>query len=139
MAVLIKGGRLVTGVDSYNADILVEDESISAVGRGLDAPDGAEIVDATGLLVLPGVIDPHVHVDLELKGHRSSDFTSTSRSAALGGVTTFITYITPAVGRHSWKLRNSGSSRDEAGVTWTSVCMHRSFVGTTARMMRSRR
>jgi len=122
MAVLIKGGRLVTGVDSYNADILVEDESISAVGRGLDAPDGAEIVDATGLLVLPGVIDPHVHVDLELKGHRSSDFTSTSRSAALGGVTTFITYITPAVGQtlmeaaEQRKLQGRGRSHVDFGL-----------------------
>ncbi len=99
MAILIKGGRLVTGIDSFNADVLVDGESISEVGRDLEAPQGADIIDATGLLVLPGVIDPHVHVDLELKGHRSSDFTSTSRSAALGGVTTFITYITPIVGQ----------------------------------------
>ncbi len=122
MAILIKGGRLVTGIDSFNADILVEDESISAVGRDLEAPPDAEIVDATGLLVLPGVIDPHVHVDLELKGHRSSDFTSTSRSAALGGVTTFITYITPEPGQtlmeaaEERKLQGLGRSHVDFGL-----------------------
>ncbi|MCD4689986.1 dihydropyrimidinase [bacterium] len=99
MTILIKGGRLVTAIDSYAADILVEDESIVAIGRDIDAPAGAELCDATGLLVLPGVIDSHVHVDLELKGHRSSDFTSTSRAAALGGVTSFLTYVTPAPGQ----------------------------------------
>jgi len=113
VAILIKGGKLVTGVDSYHADVLVDGDRIAEVGRDLTAPDGAEVVDAAGLLVLPGVIDPHVHVDLELRGHRSSDFTATSRSAALGGVTTFITYITPAPGQ---TLPEAADARKAHGV-----------------------
>ncbi len=95
MAVFIKGGKVVTEIDSYHASILVEDGKVAAVGRDLEPPDGAEIYDASGKLVLPGVIDVHVHVGLDLKGHVSSDFLSTTREAALGGVTTILTYVTP--------------------------------------------
>jgi dihydropyrimidinase len=95
MATLIKGGRLVTEIDSYRADVLVEDGSITGVGKDLKPPDGAEVHDASGKLVLPGVIDSHVHVSLDLDGHVSSDFQATTRAAAFGGVTTFLTYLTP--------------------------------------------
>jgi dihydropyrimidinase len=99
VAVLIRGGRLVTEVDTYEADLLVEDGVVSAAGRGLGAPAGAEVCDASGKLVLPGAIDAHVHVSLDLKGHMSSDFTATTRSAAFGGVTTILTYVTPERGQ----------------------------------------
>lgn len=99
MAVLIRGGRLVTEIDTYEADLLVEDGLVSAVGRDLEVPAGAEVCDASGMLVLPGAIDAHVHVSLDIKGHVSSDFTSTTRSAAFGGVTTMLTYVTPERGQ----------------------------------------
>ena len=62
MKTLIQGGRLVTEIDSFNADVLVEDGQIAEVGKGLARPDGAEVCDASGKLILPGVIDSHVHV-----------------------------------------------------------------------------
>ena len=77
MKTLISGGRLVTEIDSYDSDILVEDGRIAEIGRGLAPHDGAEVTDASGKLVLPGVIDSHVHVSLDLNGHLSSDFRST--------------------------------------------------------------
>lgn len=96
---LIKGGRLVTEIDSYDSDVLVEDGRIAAVGRDLPVPAGCEVFDASGKRVLPGAIDSHVHVALDLKGHVSSDFRSTTREAALGGVTTILTYATPQKGQ----------------------------------------
>ena len=96
---LIQGGRLVTEIDSYHADLLVEDGKIAAIGKGLAPPDGAEVYDASGKLVMPGVIDSHVHVSLDLDGHVSSDFASTTRAAAFGGVTTILTYATPRKGQ----------------------------------------
>ncbi|MFH1502117.1 MAG: dihydropyrimidinase [Candidatus Eisenbacteria bacterium] len=99
MSTFIKGGRLVTEVDSYDGSVLVEDGRIAAAGRGLEAPDGADVVDASGLLVMPGVVDVHVHVALPLRDRCSSDFEATSREAAFGGVTTFIAYAMPARGQ----------------------------------------
>ena len=99
MKTLIVGGRLVTEIDSYRADILVEDGRIAEIGKGLATPDGAEVCDASGKLVLPGAIDAHVHVSLDLNGHVSSDFVSTTRTAAFGGVTSIITYATPHKGQ----------------------------------------
>jgi len=96
---LISGGRLVTEIDSYDSDILIEDGRITKIGTGLAPPDGAEVIDASGKLVLPGVIDAHVHVSLDLNGHVSSDFASTTRTAAFGGVTSILTYATPKKGQ----------------------------------------
>ncbi|MFH1689355.1 MAG: amidohydrolase family protein, partial [Candidatus Eisenbacteria bacterium] len=99
MRTLIRGGRLVTEIDSYNADILVENGRIAKIGKGLATPDGAEVYDASGKFVLPGVVDSHVHVSLDLDGHVSSDFASTTRAAAFGGVTSILTYATPRKGQ----------------------------------------
>jgi dihydropyrimidinase len=94
VAILIKGGKLVTGIDSYTASILVENGRIAKIGRDLDVP-GADVVDAAGKLVMPGIVDAHVHAGLTLAGRRSSGFISTTRAAAFGGVTTILTYATP--------------------------------------------
>jgi dihydropyrimidinase len=126
MATLIKGGRLVTEIDSYRADVLVEDGSITGVGKDLKPPDGAEVHDASGKLVLPGVIDSHVHVSLDLDGHVSSDFQATTRAAAFGGVTTFLTYLTP-------EREQTLSEALDARLT------PRWYTGRTGRMMRSPR
>jgi dihydropyrimidinase len=98
VAILIEGGRLVTEIDSYGASILVDGDRISKIGRRIEAPASAEVYDATGKLVLPGVIDAHVHVALNLCGHTSSGFEATTRAAAFGGVTSILTYATPRKG-----------------------------------------
>lgn len=98
MAILIERARLVTAIDSFGGSVLVEDGRISAIGRKVEAPPGAEIYDAGGRLVLPGAIDAHVHVGLTLHGHTSSNFESTTRAAAFGGVTSILTYATPRKG-----------------------------------------
>src|SRR3954469_19441353 len=88
---LIKNGRIITATDDYVADILILDEKIQAIGMGLDAP--GTVINATGKLVIPGAIDPHVHMELPFGGTVSSDdFESGTRAAAFGGTTTIIDF-----------------------------------------------
>ena len=63
MRTLFKGGTVVSGQGTRPADVLVEGETISAVGMDLSA-DGAQIVDCAGKLLFPGFIDAHTHFDL---------------------------------------------------------------------------
>ena len=90
---LIKNATLITASESFMADILVEGEKISQIGRNLQSVD-AEIIDATGKLILPGGVDPHVHLDLPMFGTVSSDdhYTGT-KAAAFGGTTTVIDFV----------------------------------------------
>ena len=95
MAILIQNGILVTELETFPADILIEGETIAAIGRNLAAPAGAETIDARGCYVLPGVIDPHVHIQLDTGVFRTADDWETgTRTAALGGVTTVIDFAT---------------------------------------------
>jgi dihydropyrimidinase len=91
--VLIKGGRIITAVDDYVADILVRNGKIEAIAREL-SPDGVEVHDATGLLVMPGGVDPHVHMETPMGPLiRTCDtFETGTQSAAFGGTTTIIDF-----------------------------------------------
>jgi len=91
--VVITGGRIVTAVDDYVADILVEDGKIEAIGRQL-AVDDADHHDATGLIVMPGGIDVHVHMETPMGNdiYTCDTFESGTRSAAFGGTTTIIDF-----------------------------------------------
>src|SRR3712207_1077963 len=84
---LFTGGTVVTAEGSYRADVLVEDGSISAVGASIDA-DGLETVDASGLLVMPGFIDAHTHMDMPFGGTVTADDWETGTAAAVAGGTT---------------------------------------------------
>ena len=91
--VLIKGGRVVTAVDDYLADILIDRGRIEAIGRTLDVED-AEVHDAAGMLVLPGGVDAHVHMETPMgNGVETCDsFETGTRSAAFGGTTTIVDF-----------------------------------------------
>ena len=73
MPFLIKNGRIVTADSDYSADIFCEGETIAADRPQLDAPAGAEVIDATGKFVFPGFIDPHTHIYLPFMGTFSKD------------------------------------------------------------------
>ena len=93
MTTIIKNGTLITASETYQADILIEGEQISLIGQDLSHPN-AEVVDASGLLVLPGGIDPHVHLDLPMFDTVSSDDHYTGgKAAAFGGTTTVIDFV----------------------------------------------
>lgn len=91
--VLIKGGRIVTAVDDYVGDILVQEGRIEAIGRSLSA-ETAEVHDATGLMVFPGGIDAHVHMETPMGNdvYTCDTFESGTKSAAFGGTTTIIDF-----------------------------------------------
>lgn len=91
--VLIKGGRVVTAVDDYVADVLIENGRIEAIARNLEV-ESAQCHDATGLLVMPGGIDVHVHMETPMgNGIETCDtFESGTKSAAFGGTTTIIDF-----------------------------------------------
>ena len=93
MAILIKNGTLITASETFQADILVEGEKISLIGKDLSHPN-AEIIDAQGKYVLPGGVDPHVHLDLPMFDTVSSDDHYTGgKAAAFGGTTTVIDFV----------------------------------------------
>ena len=92
MKTLIKNGRIVTAVDDYRADILIEDGQVSLIGKTLEM-EADKVIDASGKLVIPGGIDPHTHMELPFGGTSSSDdFFTGTRAAAFGGTTTIIDF-----------------------------------------------
>ena len=94
MSLLIKNGRIITADANYVADIFCENETITRIGRGLDAPKDATLIDANGKYVFPGFIDPHVHIYLPVMETFAKDTHETASQAALaGGTTTFIEMI----------------------------------------------
>ncbi len=98
MSVLIKGGTVVRADGSVRADVLIEGERIIAVQPEIEA-SGAEIVDATGLFVLPGGIDVHTHLDMPLGSIASSDdFYTGHVAAAFGGTTTHLDFANQSKG-----------------------------------------
>ena len=97
MAVLIQGGTVVTAEGETRADILCDGDTIQAVGLDLEAPAGAEVLDASGCYVMPGGIDPHTHMELPFMGTvASEDFFSGTSAAAAGGTTSIIDFVIPA-------------------------------------------
>src|SRR5216117_1657783 len=92
MKTVIKNGRVVTAVDDYEADILIEDGKVAMIAREIDV-EADKKIDAKGRLVIPGGIDPHTHMDLPFGGTSSSDdFETGTRAAAFGGTTTIIDF-----------------------------------------------
>ena len=86
---LIRNGTVVTPEAVERADVLIEGETIAAVGPALSVLAGTRVVDADGLLVFPGLIDPHVHLR-EPGGEHKEDFTSGTCAALAGGFTTVL-------------------------------------------------
>lgn len=108
MKTLIKNGRIVTAVDDYKADILIEDEIISVIGKTLDMP-ADKVIDAKDRLVIPGGIDAHTHLDMPFGGTTSADdFRTGTLAAAHGGTTTVIDFA----------IQNKGQSIIQALDTW---------------------
>jgi dihydropyrimidinase len=111
MSILIKNGNIVTAADNYIADIFIEGEKISSIGKDLSVK-ADEVIDATGLLVFPGAIDPHVHLEMPFMGTFSSDTYETGTRAALyGGTTTVIDFILQKQGHSLYDAYKEWSGR----------------------------
>jgi dihydropyrimidinase len=99
MSLIIQNGRIVTATDDFVGDVLVEGETIVAVGPHVPAPADADVIDAAGKFVFPGFIDPHVHIYLPFMGTYAKDtYATASRAALVGGTTTLIEMCCPARG-----------------------------------------
>jgi dihydropyrimidinase len=117
MGLLIRGGEIVTPDTRYKAEIYVEDQTVTTIGKNLPVPPGTEIIDATGKWIFPGFIDPHVHIYLPFMATFAKDTHETASVAALiGGTTTFIEMCCPSrgedalAGYHLWKEKAEGQS-----------------------------
>lgn len=116
MSLLIKNGRIITAADDYVADIFIKDEKISAIGKNLSIK-ADQVIDAKNNLVIPGGIDPHVHLAMPFMGTYSSDnYETGTRAALFGGTTMVIDFILQTQGKslysalNEWKGRSDGNA-----------------------------
>src|SRR3954465_7920734 len=121
MKTLIKNGRVVTAVDDYKADILIEDERVSVIGAKLEM-EADTVIDAANKLVIPGGIDPHTHMELPFGGTESSDdFRTGTIAAAHGGTTSIIDFAVQYKGQSliegidNWHKKAEGKTAIDYG------------------------
>lgn len=121
MSILIKNGRVITAGDDYVADIFVEKETITQIGKNLPVQADEEI-DASGKYLIPGGIDPHTHLDMPFGGTVSADdFETGTRAAAHGGTTTIIDFAIQTKGHSTlegldtWHAKAEGKAAIDYG------------------------
>ena len=118
---VVTGGNVVAPGGSFTGDVGIVGEKIAALGVGLDTA-GAEVIDATGHHVIPGVLDVHVHLELPFCGTVSADdYRSGTRAGARGGVTTVIDFAIPSA---------TGTLSDAAD-TWMKKAADKSLIDYT--------
>ena len=114
---LIRGGTVVTEEGRTRSDVLVREGVVAAVGEGIEAPVGADVIDAGGCFVLPGGVDPHTHMQLPTMGTVvADDFATGTAAAAAGGTTTILDFVGPERGQSPAEalgpVAGMGGSRD---------------------------
>jgi dihydropyrimidinase len=121
MSTMIKNGRIITATDDYVADIFIEKDSVAAIGKNLPMQP-ERTIDASNRLVIPGGIDPHVHMELPFGGTVSSDdFKSGTIAAAFGGTTTIIDFaiqsrgMTMTQAHEAWLAKSEGKCAIDYG------------------------
>jgi len=119
MGLVIKNGEVVTATDRFVADVKVEGDTIADIGSRIAPGTGDEVIDAAGKYVLPGFIDPHVHMELGFMGTVSADdFETGTASGAAGGTTCIIDFCIPAPGEsmltalEAWKRKSAKAVTD---------------------------
>jgi dihydropyrimidinase len=122
MGILIKNGTVVSATESRKLDVLVSGEMIARVGTGINEA-GHEVVDATGLLVMPGGIDVHTHLDMPFGGTTSADdYTTGTQAAAVGGTTMLIDFALQSQGHTMreafdvWRAKSRGKACVDYGL-----------------------
>jgi dihydropyrimidinase len=121
MKTLIRNGRIITAVDDYKADVLIEDEKVSVIGAKLEM-EADLVIDAKDKLVIPGGIDPHTHMELPFGGTEASDdFRTGTIAAAHGGTTTIIDFAVQYKGQSllegvdNWHKKAEGKTAIDYG------------------------
>ena len=123
MKTLIKSGTIVTSTKQYKSDILVQDGKIVQIDNNIPENLAEKVIQAEGLFVFPGGVDPHVHMYLPTPaGYTSDDFKSGSRAGLFGGTTTLLDFVTPSKGQ---SLTNALKQRiDEAKDSLADYSFH---------------
>ncbi|WP_299615021.1 dihydropyrimidinase [Pelagibius sp.] len=134
MAILIRGGTVVTADHSFRADVLTEGDKIVAIGENLEASGEAEVIDAGGGYVMPGGIDPHTHMELPFMGTvASEDFFSGTTAGMVGGTTMIIDFVIPSPQQdimeayHTWRgwaEKAAGDYSFHVAITWWDETVH---------------
>jgi dihydropyrimidinase len=121
MRTVIRNGRVVTAIDDYRADILIEDGLVSMIAKTIDV-EAERVIDAKGRLVIPGGIDPHTHMELPFGGTSASDdFDTGTVAAAHGGTTTIIDFAVQSKGQElnqaldTWFAKAEGKTSVDYG------------------------
>ena len=119
MGLVIRGGTIVNAGERFEADVKVEGRTITAIGSDILKGTGDTVIDANGRYVLPGFIDPHVHMELPFMGTVSiDDFEAGTASGIAGGTTSIIDFCIPAPGTSlidglkTWKERAAKATAD---------------------------
>jgi dihydropyrimidinase len=124
MGILIQHGTVINADSTVKADVLIEDEKIAAIGPDLPTA-GHTLIDATGLLVMPGGIDVHTHLDMPFGGTTSADdYLTGTRAAAIGGTTTVIDFA----------LQSRGHTLTEALAIWDAKAEGKAVVDYSLHM-----
>ncbi len=142
MSLLIKGGTVVNADASQRADVLISDGVIVAIREDLEAPTGAEVIDAGGQYVMPGGIDPHTHMQLPFMGTvASEDFYTGTAAALAGGTTMIIDFVIPDPEQplmdayriwRGWSEKACADYSFHVAVTWWDDSVH-ADMGTLVR------
>uniref|UniRef100_A0A1B6DMF4 dihydropyrimidinase n=2 Tax=Clastoptera arizonana TaxID=38151 RepID=A0A1B6DMF4_9HEMI len=105
---LVKNGQVVNADGIVDSDIYIEDGVIRQMGRNLIIPGGTRVIDARGMYVLPGGIDPHTHMELEFMGTKAvDDFYQGTKAAIAGGTTMIIDFAIPKKGQSLLEAYNN--------------------------------
>ncbi|MDR1900397.1 MAG: dihydropyrimidinase [Treponema sp.] len=130
--ILIKNGKIVTPLSTFEGDIGVRDEKIAAVGASLG--EAVRIIDAAGKYVLPGLVDPHMHIAAPFGGNIDVlDFYSAGRAAAFGGVTTIMDFCNTTPGQSV--LESLHKRREEMFKGSLDFGIHAKFVEANDRLL----
>lgn len=132
MALLIRGGRIITATEDYVADVYCERETITRIEPSIEPkslpPKDLEVIDAAGKYVFPGFIDPHVHIHLPFMGtNAADDYDSASKAALAGGTTTVIEMICPGPTDEPWDAFETWKSKAD-GISAMDYTFHMSVV-----------
>ena len=140
MSKVIKGGTIVTADLVYEADVLVENGTITEIGKDLK---GDEVLDAAGCYVMPGGIDPHTHMEMPFMGTYSAEnFESGTRAALAGGTTMIVDFALPQPGQglldaiQMWDNKSTAANCDYSfhmAVTWWGEQVFNEMKDVTAR------
>lgn len=119
MSKLIRGGTVVTASEMFEADVLIEGEKVAWIGQGADVD--AEVIDAQGCYVMPGLVDNHTHLSMPFGGTMTSDdFNTGTAAAAAGGTTTIVDFALQTDGSilkglETWHEKADGKAHIDYG------------------------